>query len=118
MMVAISTVVPSRSPAVGWADDQLCLPLSGGGPSRRNTPPPKKPASFSQALRELRRVGCAHAQGDALRAMYADLLASRMRGADPARFYAYLADKGDLIEAYKKLCLDVGAYTDALLTDP
>lgn len=117
-MVSTSSAVAPRNPASGWADDQLCLPLPGGDAPRCHKPPARNPTTFSQAQRELRRVGCAHAQGDALRAMYADLLASRMRGADPARFYAYLADKGDLLEAYKTLCLDIWAYTDALLTDP
>lgn len=75
--------------------------------------------TYKQALTQLRKVGCAHAAGDALRAMYADLLATRMRGADPARMYAYLGNAGgDLIESYRRLCNDVWAYTDALLTAP
>lgn len=75
--------------------------------------------NYKQALQQLRKVGCAHATGDALRAMYADLLSTRMRGADPARIYAYLGTaEGDLLDAYRRLCDDVWAYTDALLTEP
>jgi hypothetical protein len=74
--------------------------------------------TYAKASKQLAKVGTAHAEGDALRAMYAQLLASRMRGADPARFYAYLAHNEDLIGRYRKLCDDVWAYTDALLTSP
>lgn len=96
------------------------------------TPPPSAAAASTQGMRgapyqdaskQLRKVGCAHAEGDVLRAMYADLLASRMRGAMPARIYAYLGKTTDnssraLREAYQRLCEDVWAYTDALLTEP
>lgn len=73
---------------------------------------------YRQAALDLKRQGAAHAAGDALRAMYANLLAARMRGADPARIYAYLAHNDNLLERYRQLCDDVWAYTHALLTDP
>lgn len=74
--------------------------------------------TYKKAADQLKKTGTSHAERDALRAMYSQLLAGRMRGADPARFYAYLAHNDDLIERYKKLCDDVWAYTDALLTPP
>jgi len=101
-------------------------------PTASTTIPPSAAAAIPQgrsgvpyqdASKQLRKVGCAHAEGDALRAMYADLLATRMRGARPASIYAYLGQVTDnsnnaLRDAYRRLCEDVWAYTDALLTDP
>ena len=82
------------------------------------TPGAKPGLTYKQAADQLKKTGTSRADGDALRAMYAQLLAARMRGADPARFYAYLAHNEDLIGRYKQLCDDVWAYTDALLTPP
>lgn len=74
--------------------------------------------SYADAAKQLKKVGTSRAEGDALRAMYAQLLAGRMRGADPARFYAYLKHNDDLIGRYKSICDDPWAYTDGLLTNP
>ena len=74
--------------------------------------------TYKQAAAELKKTGTSRAEGDALCAMYAQLLAGRMRGADPARFYASLAHNDDLIARYRKLCENAWDYTDALLTPP
>lgn len=74
--------------------------------------------TYRQAEARLAKVGASHAQGDALRAMYAFLLAGRMRGADPARMYAYLKNNDNLLDRYKALCEDPWLYCDALLTSP
>lgn len=75
------------------------------------------PKSYMQATTELRKVGTAHATGDSLRAMYAQLAAQRMRGAKPERFYDALAGKTDdeLLQAYTRLSMDAGHYTVVLL---
>lgn len=44
---------------------------------------------YKQALRECRRVGTAHATGDAYRAMCADMIAM-MHGGKPQDYYAAL----------------------------
>ena len=58
--------------------------------------------TFREALKRLHKVGTAHATGDSLRAMYADLIAFQHNGGDTRwrykqaeKFYAWLADKGD-----------------------
>lgn len=50
--------------------------------------------TFVDAMKQLRKVGCAHAQGDALKAMYADLLA-KTQGGKAAKYYAYMQSAGE-----------------------
>jgi hypothetical protein len=52
--------------------------------------------TFKEAKKQCRRVGTAHAQGDALRAMYAELIASRWYAVgNPEKFYMYLQSVAD-----------------------
>ena len=74
--------------------------------------------TYEQAARKLKKTGTAHAEGDALRAMFAQLLAGRVNRAKPERFYVYLGHNANLIARYKALCENPGAYTDALLGLP
>lgn len=99
------------------SNDQNAQPTTAGEIAAAGTAIAPR-LTYKQAAAELKKTGTSRAEGDALCAMYAQLLASRMRGADPARFYAYLADNENLIGRYRKLCEDVWAYTDALLTPP
>jgi len=48
--------------------------------------------SLNEAERELRRVGCSHASGGALRAMYAGLIPTAvcLRWRTKTKFYAHL----------------------------
>jgi hypothetical protein len=47
--------------------------------------------TFKEAKKQLRKVGTGRAQGDALRAMYADLIAFKWFAiGNPEKFYAHL----------------------------
>lgn len=45
--------------------------------------------TFAQAMKECQRLGTAHATGDALRAMYARLVA-QLHGGDAQRYFVHL----------------------------
>lgn len=47
--------------------------------------------TYKEALKQLRKVGTAHAHGDALCAMYADLVAFQQGGAND-KYYSYLQE--------------------------
>ena len=47
--------------------------------------------TFSEAKKQCKKVGTSHAQGDALRAMYADMIAFKWYAiGNPEKFYAHL----------------------------
>ena len=64
--------------------------------------------TYTEAKRELKRVGCAHASGDALRAMYAGLIPLHCcvgKCVEP-NFYRYLqgfAGDNDITEAARAI---------------
>lgn len=52
--------------------------------------------TFREAKKQLRKVGTSRAQGDALRAMYADLIAFKWFAiGNPEKFYAHLQTIAD-----------------------
>lgn len=53
--------------------------------------------SFVEAKKQLRKVGAAHAQGDALKAMYAELLVVQ-HGGNAVKYYEYLQASADSTE--------------------
>ena len=57
--------------------------------------------NYTQALKECKRVGTDHAEGDALRAMYAKLITVQHGLIGPQRFYAYLTTVADAEIAHK-----------------
>lgn len=46
--------------------------------------------TYSQAMRQCEKVGCAHATGEALAAMYAKTIPS-LHGGKPAKYFAHLS---------------------------
>lgn len=75
---------------------------------------------FKQAKRECRRVGTAHASGDALRSMYAELIVLQHPGLNQhsaPKFYGDLqgyADDSAIIERSRELLRDGWAAADVL----
>ena len=62
-------------------------------------------AQYQTASRKLANVGCARAQGDALRAMYAKLVCD-MHGGKPEIYYAHLCRAKDVEQEAKTLLSD------------
>lgn len=72
---------------------------------------------YTRALKQCQRVGTSHATGDALRAMYAKLVA-QMHGGDAERYYAYLeSTAGDraTMEVARALLRDRATAWDVLM---
>lgn len=75
--------------------------------------------TFKEAKKECRRVGTAHATGDALRSMYAELIAENWYAiGNPLKFYDHLqafdSDKEIYMEA-RRLLRDHGEALDVVL---
>ncbi len=72
--------------------------------------------TFKEAKKACRKVGTAHAAGDALRAMYADLIAHR-QGGDAETYYVWLprGDDGETMEAARSLLRDRAKAWDVLM---
>lgn len=52
--------------------------------------------TFKEAKKQLRKIGTSRAQGDALRAMYADMIAFKWFAiGNPEKFYAHLQTVAD-----------------------
>jgi hypothetical protein len=66
--------------------------------------------TFKEAKKQCRKVGTAHAQGDALRAMYAELIAFQqaVTGGSAEKFYAHLQTVADdaIAESARELLRD------------
>lgn len=76
--------------------------------------------TFNEAKRACRKVGTAHAQGDALRAMYAELIAQRWYAiGNPEKFYAHLQTVADdeqaIAERARELLRDSNMALDVVL---
>jgi hypothetical protein len=77
--------------------------------------------TFKEAKKACRKVGTSHAQGDALRAMYADLIAFQWFAiGNPEKFYAHLQSVADderaITERARELLRDSNAALDVVLT--
>lgn len=72
--------------------------------------------TFKQAAKACRKAGTAHATGDALRAMYAELIADR-QGGDAEKYYASLPQGTDsgMMEAARALLRDRAKAWDVLM---
>lgn len=75
--------------------------------------------TFKEAKKQCRKVGTAHAQGDALRAMYADLIALKWFAiGNPEKFYHHLQQMPDekvITDEARALLRDSGKALDAML---
>lgn len=76
--------------------------------------------TFKEALKACRKVGTAHAQGDALRAMYADMIAFKWYAiGNPDKFYRHLQgfadDEKSITDEARRLLRDHVAALDAML---
>lgn len=59
--------------------------------------------TFKEAQKQCRKVGTAHASGDALRAMYADMIAFKWHAiGNPHKFYEHLKDFDSDQAIYKR----------------
>ena len=72
--------------------------------------------TYKQALKECKRVGIAHASGDALRAMYAGLIALH-HGGSAEKYYAVIPQATDqeIAEYSRSLMRDRAKAWDALM---
>ena len=73
--------------------------------------------TFKQAKARCRKVGTAHATGEPLAAMYADLVALH-HGGDPAKYYTHLrvmVDDAAIANAARELMRDRAKAWDALM---
>jgi hypothetical protein len=76
--------------------------------------------TFREAKKACRKVGTAHAQGDALRAMYAELIAQHHFAiGNPEKFYAHLQTVAQteqaITERARALLRDSNAALDVVL---
>ena len=76
--------------------------------------------TFKEAKKQLRKVGTSHAQDDALRAMYADLIAFKWFAiGNPEKFYAHLqtvvGDEQAITARARELLRDSNAALDVVL---
>lgn len=75
--------------------------------------------TFKEAKKQCRKVGTAHASGDALRAMYADMIAFKWYAiGNPDKFYQHLqtmADDEAIEQEARELLRDHGKALDAML---
>lgn len=76
--------------------------------------------TFNEAKKQCRKVGTAHAQGDALRAMYAELIAQHHFAiGNPEKFYVHLQGVADneqaITERGRELLRDSNAALDVAL---
>jgi hypothetical protein len=76
--------------------------------------------TFKEAKKQLHKVGTSRAQGDALRAMYADLIAFKWYAiGNPEKFYAHLQavahDEKAIYERARELLRDHYAALDVVL---
>jgi len=75
--------------------------------------------TFKEAKRACRKVGTAHAEGDALRAMYAEMIAFQQAatGGNPEKFYVHLQTVADdaITETARRLLCDSGKALDVAL---
>jgi hypothetical protein len=76
--------------------------------------------TFNEAKRACRKVGTAHAQGDALRAMYAEMIASRWYAVgNPEKIYIHLQavteDERATTDRARELLRDSNAALDVVL---
>lgn len=75
--------------------------------------------TFKEAKKECKRVGTSHAQGDALRAMYADLIAMHHYAVgNPERFYSHLQGfdgEKAITDRARELLRDSGKALDVVL---
>lgn len=76
--------------------------------------------TFKEAKKACRKVGTAHAQGDALRAMYAEMIAQRWFAiGNPEKFYAHLQGVADderaITDRARELLRDSNAALDVVL---
>lgn len=73
--------------------------------------------TYAAAIDQLHRGGCKYATGDALRAMYADLISSS-HGGKPEHYYASLQDTkddADTFERTKSMLRDRATAWDVLM---
>lgn len=75
--------------------------------------------TFTEAKKRCQKVGTAHARGDALRAMYADLIAFKWYAiGNPEKFYRHLqsmVDDAAITNEARELLRDHGKALDAML---
>ena len=76
--------------------------------------------TFKEAKRACRKVGTSHAQGDALRAMYAEMIAQRHFAiGNPEKFYIHLqgvaGNERAIAERARELLRDEWAALDIVL---
>lgn len=76
--------------------------------------------NYKDALKACRKVGTAHAQGDALRAMYADMIAFKWYAIGNAeKIYTYLqsvpSDERTITDAARELLRDSNKTLDVVL---
>lgn len=76
--------------------------------------------TFKEAKKACRKVGTAHAQGDALRAMYAEMIAFKWYAiGNPEKFYAHLQTIADnekaITDEARALLRDSNAALDVIL---
>lgn len=77
--------------------------------------------TFKEAKKQCRKVGTAHATGDALRSMYAELVASKWYAiGNPEKIYTYLqsaasGDDSQIAEVSRELLRDHNRALDAVL---
>lgn len=72
--------------------------------------------TYKDALKQYKKVGAAHATGDALRVMYADLIGS-LHGGKPEKYYEWLKPGTDheIIEQARILLRDRQKAWDVLI---
>jgi len=73
--------------------------------------------TFKEAIKQCKKVGCAHATGDALAAMYANLVA-QMHGGKADLYYKFICSKSndsDITEASRTLLRDRAKAWDVLM---
>jgi hypothetical protein len=76
--------------------------------------------TFKEAQKQCRKVGTANAQGDALRAMYAEMIAFKWYAiGNPRKFYAHLQTVADderaITDRARELLRDHGKALDVVL---
>lgn len=77
------------------------------------------PMTFKEAKKQCRKVGTAHATGDALRSMYAEMIAQHHFAiGNPEKFYEHLKDfesEQAITERARELLRDDGKALDVVL---